>query len=479
MSPRLVAHTLGAIILLIGSTMITAIVWAAVDGSSDLMPLIYSCLATCLVGGALLLVRPQGRFRIRDGFAIVGIGWFVIAALGALPFYLSSYFSTYADAFFESVSGFTTTGATVLSNVEALPRGLLFWRSLTHWLGGMGIIVLSLAVFSLLNTGMPLYRAEVPGFTHDRLLPRLRQTALTLWMIYVGLTLAETILLVVAGLSLFDSLTHAFGTVATGGFSTRALSVESFDNLAVEIVIVVFMLLAGLNFSLYWRVIQRKGIRSILADAEARLYLGILVVASVVVTMSLVTALDMPLFTAIRQAIFQVVSINTTTGFSNTNFDVWPSLAKGILLALMFVGGCTGSTAGGMKVGRFLLLFSQARRHLLKSARPRLVVKAKVGDSVVQDSVVSDVLTFFFIYVMLYCLGVFTILADGQDLVTSLSASAAMISNVGPGFGAAGPYLNFGGLSSGVKLILSALMVAGRLEIATVLLLFSRAFWRK
>lgn len=479
MNPRLVAHTLGAITLLVGSTMITAAAWAAVDGSPDLMPLIYSCLATCLVGGALLLVRPHGSFRVRDGFAIVGIGWLVIAALGALPYYLSDYCQSYVDAFFESVSGFTTTGATVLADVEALPRGLLFWRSLTQWLGGMGIIVLSLAVFSVLNTGMPLYRAEVPGFTHDRLLPRLRQTALTLWMIYIGFTLVETILLVVAGLPFFDGLTHALATVATGGFSTRALSVEAFDNLAAEIVIIVFMLLSGLNFALYFRVIQRKGIRTILADAEARLYLWILAIASAIVAISLVTAMDLPLLVAIRQSVFQVVSINTTTGFSTTNFDAWPSLAKGVLLALMLIGGCTGSTAGGIKVGRFLLLFSQARRHLLQSARPHLVAKARVGDSVVQDSIVNDVLTFFFMYIMLYCVGVFTVLADGQDLVTSLSASATMIGNVGPGFGAVGPYLNFGGLSSLTKLILSGLMVAGRLEIVTVLLMFTRAFWRR
>ena len=225
----------------------------------------------------------------------------MIAALGALPYYLSDYCQSYVDAFFESVSGFTTTGATVLADVEALPRGLLFWRSLTQWLGGMGIIVLSLAVFSVLNTGMPLYRAEVPGFTHDRLLPRLRQTALTLWMIYIGFTLVVTILLVVAGLPFFDGLTHALATVATGGFSTRALSVEAFDNLAAEIVIIVFMLLSGLNFALYFRVIQRKGIRTILADAEARLYLWILAIASAIVAISLVTAMDLPLLVAIRQ----------------------------------------------------------------------------------------------------------------------------------------------------------------------------------
>jgi trk system potassium uptake protein TrkH len=479
MNPRLIVHTLGAIILLVGSTMATAIAWAAVDGSPDLAPLVYSCAATCLVGAAMFLVKPRGRFSLRDGFAIVGVGWFVIAGLGALPFHLSGYFATYSDAFFESVSGFTTTGATVLANVEALPRGLLFWRSLTHWLGGMGIIVLSLAVFSVLNTGMPLYRAEVPGFTHDKLLPRLRQTSLTLWVIYAGLTLVETIALMMAGLSLFDSLTHAFGTIATGGLSTRAISVEAFDSLAVEIIIVVFMALAGLNFALYWKIVQRKGIRAVLADAEARLYALIIIGASITIAVSLVTALDMPLLTAVRRAVFQVVSINTTTGFSSTNFDAWPSLAKGVLLALMFVGGCTGSTAGGMKVGRFLLLFSQARRHVLQSARPRLVVRARVGNTVVEDSVVSDVLTFFFIYIMLYCLGVFAVLADGQDLVTSLSASAAMISNVGPGFGAVGPYMNYGELSTGVKYILSGLMVAGRLELMPVLLLFSRAFWRK
>lgn len=258
MHPRLIAYALGGIALLVGLSMSTAAIWAAIDGSADLMPLIYSSAVSCAVGAGLLLVKPKGRFSRKDGFAIVGLGWLVAASLGALPFYLSGAFVSYTDAFFESASGFTTTGATVLSNIEGLPRGLLFWRSLTHWLGGMGIIVLSLAVFSILNTGMSLYRAEVPGFAHERILPRLRQTALTLWIIYAALSLTQMVALRIAGLSFFDSLVHTFGTVATGGFSSRNLSIEAFDSPAVEIIIVVFMVLAGLNFALYWQIVQDR-----------------------------------------------------------------------------------------------------------------------------------------------------------------------------------------------------------------------------
>lgn len=479
MHPRLIAYSLGGIALLVGLSMSTAAIWAAIDGSADLMPLIYSSAVSCAVGAGLLLVKPKGRFSRKDGFAIVGLGWLVAASLGALPFYLSGAFVSYTDAFFESASGFTTTGATVLSNIEGLPRGLLFWRSLTHWLGGMGIIVLSLAVFSILNTGMSLYRAEVPGFAHERILPRLRQTALTLWIIYAALSLAQMVALRIAGLSFFDSLVHTLGTVATGGFSSRNLSIEAFDSPAVEIIIVVFMVLAGLNFALYWQIVQRKGIRAILANAEARLYLFILAVASLVVTISLVSSLDMPLGSAIRRSVFQVVSINTTTGYSSTDFDAWPALAKGVLLLLMFVGACTGSTGGAIKVGRIMLLLGHVRRHLQQTVRPRLVMRTRVGDSVVEDSVVSDVLTFFFIYMALFCFGAFVVMADGEDLVTSLSASAACIGNVGPGLGSVGPALNYAEMSGAVKWILSGLMVAGRLELLAVVLLFTPAFWRK
>src|SRR5690554_878473 len=326
---RLIIHSLGTIILLLALTMVLPLFWAIKDQSPGVMAFVVSILVTAGVGLLMKMVKPAGNLSRRDGFAIVGFGWLLIISLGALPFYLSGTTPTYTDAFFESMSGFTTTGATVLTNLEAVSREVLFWRSLSHWLGGMGIILLSLAIFSIMHTGIALFQAEVPGLAPERILPRLKQTAVVMWLIYTGLSLLEAVALNLAGLSPFESMIHTFGTMATGGFSSRDLSVQAFANGAVEWVITVFMFLAGVNFALYYRFIRRRSLKRLFAATEVKWYSMIILSAAVIIFFSLRTGTDFSPAAAVRHGLFQAVSICTTTGFSSTNFDAWPSLAKG------------------------------------------------------------------------------------------------------------------------------------------------------
>ncbi|MGE5530246.1 MAG: TrkH family potassium uptake protein [Patescibacteria group bacterium] len=476
---RLILHSLGNITLLMIPAMSVSMLWSLIDGTSDVYAFIHAVLAAMVIGGALRLVKPRGTFERRDGFAIVFFGWLLVTAIGALPFVLSGSVPTYTDAFFETMSGFTTTGATVIAAVEDLPRGILFWRSLTHWLGGMGIIVLSLAIFSIFQTGNALYNAEVPGHAKDKFLPRLRHAAAILWLIYTIISLMEIVSLKLAGISFFDSLIHTFGSMGTGGYSSRNISVEAFKNPAAEMIMVVFMILAGINFSLYYRVFQKKSLKA-LFNLETRTFLAIIALATTVIGIFLIGSGAVgSLATAMRQAVFQVTSIITTTGFSSTNFDFWPPLAKGILLLLMFIGACTGSTGGAMKVARIVLLFKYARRQITKVAHPRLVVQTKLDDSLVTDSVVHEVLSFFFLYIALYVVGSLTIMATGQDVVTSISASAATLGNIGPGLNVVGPYGNYASFHPLAKWTCSFLMLAGRLEILTVLVIFTPSFWRR
>jgi trk system potassium uptake protein TrkH len=434
---------------------------------------------TAAAGLCLRLVKPEGQFSRRDGFAIVGIGWILVCALGALPYVFSGVIPSYAGAYFETMSGFTTTGATVLGKIEGLSRGILFWRSLTHWLGGMGIIVLSLAIFSIFRTGASMFQAEVPGITSERILPKLKHTALMLWVIYAILSLVETVALMFSGMSLFESLVHTFGTMATGGFSSRNISVEAFHSVPIEIIIAIFMILAGMNFSLFYKVVQKRSLGALFGDPETKGYLAVIGIATILITITLVPALKLPLSEALRQAFFQVSSIITTTGFSSANFDLWPSFSKGILLLLMFIGGCTGSTGGAIKVARIILLFKYTWKQILRIARPRLVIQNKLGSVPIPDAVVHETLAFFFVYILLFVIGSLVVMATGADLVTSLSATAATLGNVGPGFALVGPYGNYGVLSPVAQWTLSFMMLAGRLEIFTVLVMFAPSFWRK
>lgn len=479
MNYRLVVHSLGNLLLLLAAAMILPAIWSIIDRAPDLPAFLSAILISALAGISLRSVKPTGAFSRREGFVVVGLGWILLTALGALPFRLSGAMPSYVDAFFETMSGFTTTGSTVLREIESLPRGILFWRSLTHWLGGMGIIVLSLAVFSVFHTGTALYNAEAPGHAKDKFLPRLRQMATILWLIYLSLSVVQTVLLLAAGVSLFESLVHTFGTMATGGFSTRNISVEAFQSPLVEAILIVFMILAGMSFSLYYRIIQRKSLSPLLNSLETKTFLSIIGLSTFVVALNLIAAAGLPALTAFRHSLFQTVSMITTTGFTSANYDLWPPLAKGILFILMFIGGCTVSTSGAIKVARVILLCKYAWRQLLKVAHPRLVIQTKLDDALVTDTVVHEILAFFFMYMGLFAFGALVVMATGHDLLVSFSAAATTLGNVGPGFGAIGPLGNFAAFHPAAKWVLSFLMLAGRLEILTIMVMFTPGFWRR
>jgi trk system potassium uptake protein TrkH len=478
MNYKLVAQTIGKLLIVIALAMCFPFFLALADGSSDRFAFAISILITLLVGATLSQLKSSGTPGRKEGFAIVSLGWITAAALGALPLVISGAVPTYTDAYFEVMSGFTTTGSTVIPAVEAVPRGILLWRGLTQWLGGMGIIVLSLALFSFSKTGTTLFQAEVPGHITDRILPRLGKSAGMLWLIYAVITVAMIIVLCIAGMPLFESIVHTFATVSTGGFSARNISINAYHSPVIEAIIIFFMIICGMNFSLFYRVIQKKSLQPLFRNAETRGYLAIILAATIIIAVSLITAMGLPLLESFRQSAFQVSSIITTTGFSSTNFDLWPALAKGVLLVLMLIGASTGSTAGAIKVARILLLFKYLKRQVQKAVNPKLVLQTRLGDTVISDTVMHEILAFFFMYICLFVVGALIVMGTGQDIVTSISASATAIGNNGPGLAAVGPTSNFSRLHGVAKWTMSFLMLAGRLEILTLLSLFSVRFWR-
>ncbi len=480
MNPRAVLRVLGVLLVAVGTAMLPAAVFAAADRSRDLVPLLASAGISLAAGAGLMLpTRGKVDLTVKDGFAIVTFGWLACAVFGALPFLLAGAVKTPVDAVFESMSGFTTTGATILGDIEALPRGLLFWRSLTHWLGGMGIVVLSLAVLPALGVGgMQLFRAEVPGPTADRLSPRIQNTAKILWGVYVGLSALEAALLLVGGMSLFDALCHTFGTMATGGFSTRNASIAAFPSPFIQTVITVFMFLAGANFALHYWLLRRR-ITHYARDEEFRVYTGVTVVSVLLLWLILVLKLGEGPVLALRHASFQAVSILTTTGFGTADYLLWGAAAQIILLLLMFFGGCAGSTGGGMKHMRLLLLGKHGMRELRKLLHRQGVFTVRLSGKRVADDVMMNVLGFFLLYVSIFAAAALVVAAMGVDLETAVGASAATLGNIGPGLGQVGPASTYAGLPLAAKGILSFCMLLGRLELFTVLVVLTPMFWRR
>ena len=483
----IVLRVLSLISLIVSLSMLAPLALSAFDGAREALAFGAS-LASGLLTSLLLFLAGRRRgdydeLGIREAVAVVGFSWAIASAVGALPYLFSGAAATYTDAFFETMSGFTTTGATVLADVESLPRGILFWRSLTHWIGGMGIIVLSLAVLPFLGVGgMELYKAEVPGPTPEKLTPRVRQTALFLWGVYVLLTGLEMVLLAAGGMGLFDALTHSFATVATGGFSTKNASVGHFNNAYFEWVITFFMFASGVNFSLHFLLLTGRA-RVVLRDEELRGYVALTLAASVAVALFLVFwGFFDRLEPALRAAAFQVVSLLTSTGFVTANYDLWPEFTRLLLFLLMVVGACAGSTGGGCKVVRFLLLGRQIRAEIRSLLHPRAVVNTRVNGKVVSSRALSSVTAFFMLYIAIAVLATLAIAAFGHpklDFVSSLSGVVACLSNVGPGFGTLGPSETFAWLPGGVKWILSFCMLAGRLELFAVILLFVPGTWTR
>ncbi|MGH7501691.1 MAG: TrkH family potassium uptake protein [Longimicrobiales bacterium] len=419
---------------------------------------------------------------IREGYAVVSLSWFAIGVVGAVPYYVSGIVDAPAAALFESVSGFTTTGASVFADVEILPRAILFWRALTHWIGGMGIIVLGVAVLPYLGVGgMQLFEAEVPGPTAERLAPRITQTAKLLWLVYAGLTIVQILLYLFGGMGAFDAVTHAFATMATGGFSTRNASISAYDSAYIDYVTIAFMLLAGMNFALHYRALTGQP-RRYLADAEWRTYCVLVIAATALVTSVLFVRGDhvsLGVEKTFRDAFFQVASIITTTGFVSADWELWPHATQLTLFLLMLVGAMAGSTAGGMKVIRFYAIHRHALTWLRRSLHPRAVVLTRIGRKALRDDDLRDIISFVMLYLALFVSGSLVLTLLGHDFLTSIGASASALGNVGPGLNAVGPTDNYGWMGPVSHLVLVFLMLAGRLEIFTVLLLFHPDLWRR
>jgi trk system potassium uptake protein TrkH len=479
---RYVFRVTGVLIWCVGATLILPVAFSVAHGAGDLAALLES-MAVSLGLGALLVLpfrsEPPGVLGHREGMAIVSLGWIGAALVGALPFYFAGTFDTFADAFFESMSGFTTTGASVLTDIEAVPHGILMWRSLTHWLGGMGIIVLSLAILPFLGVGgMQLYKAEVPSPVPDKLRPRIRDTAAALWKVYLLFTLLETLLLMAGGMSLFEALCHTFGTLATGGFSTKNASIGHYSSAYVDGVIILFMLMAGINFSLHYQLLTGRA-RTLWRDPELRFFVGLVAVFVLVCTVDIYGAVYDSLSKAFRYASFQVVSIITTTGYATADYEKWPALSQAILLFCMFLGASAGSTGGGMKCLRIMLLMKHGYRELMRLIHPHAVSQLKMGGKSVPVEVIHSVWGFFILYLGLFILSSFLVAAMGVDVVTAFASVAATIGNIGPGLGEVGPADNYAAMPYMAKWLLSLCMLLGRLEIYTVIVLLVPEFWRR
>jgi trk system potassium uptake protein TrkH len=479
---RYVLRTIGALIVCIGLTMTLPIIFAISYHDGSELALIKAMVLTIAIGVCLFALFRTHRIAVmshREGMAIVALGWIGAGLVGALPFHFAGTFKSFVDAFFESVSGFSTTGSSVLTNIEVVPHGILMWRSLTHWLGGMGIIVLSLAILPFLGVGgMQLYKAEVPGPVPDKLRPRIRDTAMVLWKVYLLFSIIETALLMFGNMNLFDSLCHTFGTMATGGFSTKNASIGHYNSVYIDTVITIFMLIAGVNFSLHYLALLGKP-STMWKDPEFRFFMGAVAVFVFVSTISLFSSVYESLGGSFRYAAFQVVSIVTTTGYATADYELWPALPQCILIFCMFLGASAGSTGGGMKCMRIMLLIKHAYRELFRLIHPRAVTQIKLGKRPVADDVIKSVWGFFIIYLGLFILSSFLLAAMDVDVVTSFAAVAACIGNIGPGIGSVGPTDNYAHLPAMAKWLLTLCMLLGRLEIYTVIVLFVPEFWRK
>ena len=475
-------HLVGILTFFLGLTMVFPLLFGLYYQDESIVPLLKSMAVTLGSGLVLYLLFRSSRGEImshREGMGVVAIGWTAAGLFGALPYYWGGVFSTFADAFFESISGFTTTGASVLMNIEIVPRGFLFWRSLTHWLGGMGIIVLSLAILPLLGVGgMQLYRAEVPGPVPDKLKPRIRDTAMVLWKVYLLFSAAEALLLMLGGMDLFEALCHTFGTMATGGFSTQNASIGSYHSSYIDTVVILFMLFAGINFSLHYQCLRGEP-RVFWHNPEFRFFLGAVVIFVLAVSFNVYHTVYHTCSEAIRFGAFQVISIITTTGYTTADFEKWPSLSQNILLFCMFLGASAGSTGGGMKCLRIMLLLKHSYKQLFSLIHPHAVTQVKLGGRPISNEVLHSIWGYFMLYLGLFILCSFLLAAMGVDVVTSFAAVAATIGNIGPGLGMVGPTNNYAHIPVLGKWLLILCMLLGRLEIYTVLVLFVPEFWRK
>jgi trk system potassium uptake protein len=476
MNFRVILYALGGLLRLLGLFMLIPLGVAYYYGES-LTPFLVSVFVTIITGLLLLYYKTNEEWMRKEGFAIVALGWLAAAFFGSIPFMLDGF--SPLNAVFESMSGFTTTGSTILTDIESHPKGILFWRGMIQWLGGMGIIVLFIAILPKLGVaGRQLFRAEAPGPTEDKLKPRIKETARILWMVYFAISFLQVIALLLAGVSLYDSINHTFTTMACGGFSNYALSVEAFNSPLIEFIITFFMFIAGANFALHYRAIYIDK-KFLIKDDEFRFYTGLILLATGLLAFLLWRDMETGLFNSFRFAIFQIVSIMTSTGFATADFNFWSDSAKMVLIFVMFIGGCAGSTGGGMKVVRIFILLRRSRAELFKAIHPRAIRAIKFNNKNVPDEIVNSIVSFVVIYLLIFLLSTLILSVLGMDIISSFTASIATLGNIGPGLNVVGPMDSFDPVPALGKLVLIANMWIGRLEVYTVILLFTPEFWRK
>lgn len=486
-----VLGVLGAFIFFMGFALLLPAVIDLIYGEDTWHSFVISASIAFFVGGLLWYsFKPSQELRIREGFLIVSLTWLTLSLVGALPFVISGILPSFTDAVFETMSGLTTTGSTILGGttssgfenpkIEDIPKSFLFWRSLAHWLGGMGIIVLSIAILPLLGIGgMQLFQAESPGPTTDKLTPRVQETAKLLWVVYVALTGAEFLLLWAhPAMDWFEAVNHAFSTLATGGFSTQNASIQAFDSAYIDWVIIVFMFLAGINFAMHFRLF-RGDVKSFFENREIRFYALVIFIGILIISSSLWLIDAYSILEALRYGAFQVLSIVTTTGFGTNDYELWNTIGGFFLFLLFFTGGCAGSTGGGIKMIRWMILIRNTGREIKQIVHPKAILPVRIGDQTINLDILRTVLSFFILYIFIFATGAFIISLFGYDMMSSIGASIAAIGNIGPGWGDFGPTDTFAGIPLPGKWALIMLMMVGRLEIFTVLIIFSPAFWRQ
>ena len=478
-----ILRIIGILLVFLGLAMAAPLLCSFLYNDMARGGIVQSIGITLFVGIILMVLSKnyEGDAYInqKEGMTVVALGWLAIGLFGALPFYFSPGVTSFTDAFFESVSGFTTTGSSIMTNIEGGTPSLLFWRSLIQWLGGMGIIVLSLAILPFLGVGgIQLYKAEVPSPVPDKLTPRLSDSAKILWMVYAGMTLVEIILLLAGGMPLFESVCHALTTLPTGGFSPKNASIAHYNNAYFDYVIVVFMLLAGINFSLHYQMLRGKSL-AFWKDTECRFFLGLTLVFTLVITWDIYGSVYDSIQDAFRFSIFQVSSIVTTTGFATADYERFPGLSQVIIFVCMFIGASAGSTGGGMKCARIIVCFKYCYRELFKLIHPRSISQIRLNNIVIPDDVLRSIMGFLALYMLLFFISSILLASMGVDMLTAIGAVASCIGNIGPGFGTVGPAENFAHLPDLGKWLLAWCMLLGRLEIYTVIILFVPEFWKK
>ncbi len=481
MNVKIIIRVLGFLILVEGVAMLLALAVSLIYGENDSTAIAISSGISILLGGVIALLTQKAKKDIgkREGFIIVAFVWVIFSFFGTLPYVLSGSIPNFTNAFFETMSGFTTTGSSILSDIEILPHGILFWRSMSQWLGGMGIIVLSLAILPVFGIGgMQLYVAEVPGPAPDKISPRIRQTAKTLWIIYLGFTIAETLLLLIGGMSLFDAVCHSFTTMATGGFSTKQASIAHWSSPFIQYVIIVFMFLAGTNFTISYLAIKGR-FKTVFRDEEFKYYGIFVLLFTGLIFAGLLITTQLGVEHAFRDALFQVVSIITTTGFATADYLLWAPILIILLFTLFFFGGSAGSTGGSIKIMRIVLLLKNSYYELRRMIHPHAIIPVKFNNRSVDSKIITNVLAFFMLYFIIFGVSTIIFTLMEPDLESAMGAVATSLGNIGPGLGNVGPAENFLHVSPAGKWFLSFLMLLGRLELFTILVLFSPSFWKK